>query len=78
MRGAARPLEERALVEPRDIDFVVVRENTEGEYSTLGGRMFQGTENEFAVQEAVFTRKGCDRVMKFAFELALFPFGPAR
>ncbi|MEA2816178.1 MAG: tartrate dehydrogenase/decarboxylase / D-malate dehydrogenase, partial [Rhodospirillaceae bacterium] len=51
-------------------DFWVVRENTEGEYSTLGGRMFQGTENEFAVQEAVFTRKGVDRVMKFAFEFA--------
>src|SRR5437763_9367617 len=55
---------------PGEIDFWVVREDTEGEYSTLGGRMFQGTENEFAVQEAVFTRKGVDRVMKFAFEFA--------
>ena len=65
--GVPSPLANR---KPGDIDFWVVRENTEGEYSTLGGRMFQGTENEFAVQEAVFTRKGVDRVMKFAFEFA--------
>ena len=65
--GVPSPLANR---KPGEIDFWVVRENTEGEYSTLGGRMFQGTENEFAVQEAVFTRKGCDRVMKFAFEFA--------
>jgi tartrate dehydrogenase/decarboxylase/D-malate dehydrogenase len=48
----------------------VVRENTEGEYSSLGGRMFAGTEREFVVQESVFTRTGVDRVLKFAFELA--------
>ncbi len=65
--GVPSPLANR---KPGEIDFWVVRENTEGEYSQLGGRMFQGTENEFAVQEAVFTRKGVDRVMKFAFEFA--------
>src|SRR5439155_6468342 len=53
--GVPSPLANR---QPGDIDFWVVRENTEGEYSQLGGRMFQGTENEMAVQEAVFTRKG--------------------
>jgi len=67
MPGVPSPLANR---KPGDIDFWVVRENTEGEYSQLGGRMFQGTENEFAVQEAVFTRKGVDRVLKFAFEFA--------
>lgn len=65
--GVPSPLVNR---KPGEIDFWVVRENTEGEYSQLGGRMFQGTENEFAVQEAVFTRKGVDRVLKFAFEFA--------
>jgi tartrate dehydrogenase/decarboxylase/D-malate dehydrogenase len=53
-----------------DIDFYVVRENTEGEYSSVGGRMFEGTDREFASQQAVFTRKGTDRILKFAFELA--------
>jgi tartrate dehydrogenase/decarboxylase/D-malate dehydrogenase len=53
-----------------DIDFYVVRENTEGEYSSVGGRMFEGTEREFVSQQAVFTRKGTDRILKFAFELA--------
>ena len=55
---------------PEDIDFVVVRENVEGEYSEIGGRLYAGTENELVVQESVFTRKGCDRVLRFAFELA--------
>ena len=55
---------------PGDIDFWVVRENTEGEYSSVGGRMFPGTEREFVTQESVFTRVGTDRVLKFAFELA--------
>ncbi|MBK1840264.1 tartrate dehydrogenase [Azospirillum sp. YIM B02556] len=55
---------------PGDIDFFVVRENTEGEYSSVGGRMFEGTEREFVLQEAVFTRHGVDRILKFAFELA--------
>ncbi len=56
--------------QPADIDFVVVRENTEGEYSDVGGRLFSGTEHELAVQESVFTRRGVDRLMRFAFELA--------
>jgi tartrate dehydrogenase/decarboxylase/D-malate dehydrogenase len=53
-----------------DIDFVVVRENTEGEYTNLGGVMFAGTERETVIQESVFTRHGTDRVLKYAFELA--------
>ena len=67
MPGVPCPLAGR---KPGDIDFFVVRENTEGEYSTVGGRMFEGTDREFVLQEAVFTRKGVDRVLKFAFELA--------
>lgn len=55
---------------PGDIDFVVIRENTEGEYSSVGGKMFEGTEHEFVLQESVFTRRGVDRILKFAFELA--------
>ena len=55
---------------PGDIDFYVVRENTEGEYSSLGGRMFEGTEREMVIQESVFTRHGVDRILKYAFELA--------
>jgi tartrate dehydrogenase/decarboxylase / D-malate dehydrogenase len=53
-----------------EIDFYIVRENTEGEYSSVGGRMFNGTEREFVLQESVFTRTGVDRILKFAFELA--------
>lgn len=55
---------------PGDIHFCVVRENTEGEYSEIGGRLFQGSEREMAVQESVFTRRGVDRVLRFAFQLA--------
>jgi tartrate dehydrogenase/decarboxylase/D-malate dehydrogenase len=55
---------------PGDIDFYVVRENNEGEYSNIGGRMFAGTEDEMAMQQSVFTRKGTDRVLRYAFELA--------
>jgi tartrate dehydrogenase/decarboxylase/D-malate dehydrogenase len=55
---------------PGEIDFVVVRENTEGEYSSIGGRMFEGTERELVIQETVMTRIGIDRVVRFAFELA--------
>lgn len=55
---------------PGDLDFYVVRENTEGEYSSLGGRMFEGTEREMVIQESVFTRHGVDRILKYAFELA--------
>jgi tartrate dehydrogenase/decarboxylase/D-malate dehydrogenase len=67
MPGIACPLAGRKV---GDIDFYVVRENTEGEYSNTGGRMFAGTEREFAVQETFMTRIGVDRVVKFAFELA--------
>ena len=55
---------------PGDIDFLVVRENTEGEYSSVGGRMFKGTEREIVIQETIMTRIGVDRIQKFAFELA--------
>lgn len=65
--GAPCPL---ANKKPGDIDFVVVRENTEGEYSAVGGRMFEGTDREIVLQESVFTRHGVDRVLKFAFEMA--------
>ncbi len=55
---------------PGDIDFQVVRENVEGEYSDIGGIEDKGTENERAVQQSVFTRRGVDRVLRYAFELA--------
>jgi len=55
---------------PGKIDFCIVRENTEGEYSEMGGRVFRGTEEEFALQETIFTRRGCDRILRYAFELA--------
>ncbi|WHZ12096.1 MAG: D-malate dehydrogenase [decarboxylating] [Burkholderiaceae bacterium] len=55
---------------PGEIDMVIVRENTEGEYSSIGGRMYEGTEREIVVQETVMSRHGVDRVLKFAFELA--------
>jgi tartrate dehydrogenase/decarboxylase/D-malate dehydrogenase len=55
---------------PGDIDFFVVRENTEGEYTNLGGRIYAGTEREVVIQESVFSRHGTDRVMRYAFELA--------
>jgi len=55
---------------PGDLDYVVIRENTEGEYGNVGGRMFEGTEREVVTQQAVFSRKGIDRIMKVAFELA--------
>jgi tartrate dehydrogenase/decarboxylase / D-malate dehydrogenase len=55
---------------PGDIDYLVVRENTEGEYTSLGGVMFEGTEREIVIQESVFSRHGADRVLRFAFEAA--------
>lgn len=67
MPGIVPPLANR---KPGDIDFYVVRENTEGEYSSVGGRMFAGTEREFVVQETVMTRIGVDRILKYAFDLA--------
>ncbi len=53
-----------------EIDMMIVRENTEGEYSSIGGRMYEGTEREIVMQETVMSRVGVDRVLKFAFELA--------
>jgi tartrate dehydrogenase/decarboxylase/D-malate dehydrogenase len=53
-----------------DIDFMIVRENTEGEYSSVGGTMFEGTEREIVMQQSIFTRHGTERVLKFAFDLA--------
>ena len=67
MPGVPSPLAGRKVGE---IDFYVVRENTEGEYSSIGGRIYEGTEREVVVQESVFSRHGTDRIMKFAFELA--------
>ncbi len=55
---------------PGDIDFLIVRENTEGEYTKLGGIMYEGTDREVVIQESVFSRHGTDRVLKFAFDLA--------
>ena len=65
--GVAGPLAGKT---PADIDFIMVRENTEGEYSDAGGRLHAGTPQEVAIQTSVFTRTGCERVMRFAFELA--------
>jgi len=65
--GVPCPLANR---KPGDIDFLVVRENTEGEYSSVGGRMFEGTDREIVLQESIFTRIGTDRVLRFAFEQA--------
>ncbi|KPF69532.1 tartrate dehydrogenase [beta proteobacterium AAP99] len=72
MPGITAPVVKRdgSRYAPGEIDFYIVRENTEGEYSSVGGRMFEGTEREFVLQEAVFTRTGTDRVLKFAFDLA--------
>jgi tartrate dehydrogenase/decarboxylase / D-malate dehydrogenase len=67
LKGVRSPLADRS---PAEIDMVIVRENNEGEYSEIGGRLYKGTDDELAVQQAVFTRKGTDRVMRYAFELA--------
>jgi tartrate dehydrogenase/decarboxylase/D-malate dehydrogenase len=55
---------------PGDIEFFIVRENNEGEYSEIGGRIYKGFDDEIAIQENIFTRRGVDRVLRFAFELA--------
>ncbi len=67
MPGIPSPLANR---KPGDIDFYVVRENTEGEYSSVGGRMYEGTPREKVYQQSVFSRHGTDRILKYAFELA--------
>lgn len=66
--GIKSPLADR---KSEDIDFVVVRENSEGEYSDIGGRLYSGTEREIVVQESIFSKRGVDRILRFAFELAL-------
>ncbi|MCP3687578.1 MAG: tartrate dehydrogenase, partial [Gammaproteobacteria bacterium] len=65
--GMSCPLVNR---KPGDIDFYVVRENNEGEYSNVGGRLYEGTAHEVVMQQSIFTRKGVNRVLKYAFELA--------
>ena len=66
-KGVTSPLAGR---EAGDIDFTIVRENNEGEYSEMGGRIYAGTSQEMVIQESVFTRQGVDRVLRFAFEIA--------
>ncbi len=72
MPGIIAPVVRRdgSAREPGEIDMYIVRENTEGEYSSIGGRMYPGTEREIVMQETVMSRIGVDRVLKFAFELA--------
>jgi tartrate dehydrogenase/decarboxylase/D-malate dehydrogenase len=67
MPGIPSPLRDR---KPGDIDFLIVRENNEGEYSSIGGRLYEGTDEEIVVQQSTFTRRGVDRILKFAFDLA--------
>ena len=67
MPGVPCPLAGRQV---GDIDFIVVRENNEGEYSSIGGRLYEGTDQEMATQQTVFTRQGVDRILKYAFDLA--------
>lgn len=73
MPGIRSPLVDRQgrPLQPGDIDMLIVRENTEGEYSSVGGRMYEGTEREVVIQETVMSRHGVDRVLKFAFEQAM-------
>jgi tartrate dehydrogenase/decarboxylase/D-malate dehydrogenase len=68
LAGVDSPLKNR---KPGEIDFYVVRENNEGEYSEIGGRLYVGTPLEMAMQQTIFTRMGCDRIMRFAFEMAM-------
>jgi tartrate dehydrogenase/decarboxylase/D-malate dehydrogenase len=72
MPGIRSPLVDRhgLPLKPGDIDMWIVRENTEGEYSSIGGRMYEGSEREIVMQQTVMSRVGVDRVLKFAFELA--------
>jgi tartrate dehydrogenase/decarboxylase/D-malate dehydrogenase len=65
--GVTTPLANRGM---KDVDFVVVRENNEGEYSRMGGRIYEGTDEEIVLQESVFTRRGVDRILEYAFRLA--------
>jgi tartrate dehydrogenase/decarboxylase/D-malate dehydrogenase len=65
--GVRSPLADRT---PEEIDFLIVRENNEGEYSQIGGRLYAGTDQEMVVQSSVFTRHGVDRLLRFGFDLA--------
>jgi tartrate dehydrogenase/decarboxylase/D-malate dehydrogenase len=67
LEGVRSPLRDRA---PGSIDFMIVRENNEGEYSDIGGRLYEGTEDEVCMQQTSFTRKGVDRILRYAFALA--------
>ena len=67
MRGVESPLRNR---QHGDIDFHIVRENNEGEYTSIGGRLYEGTEDEIATQQVIFTRRGVDRILRYAFDLA--------
>ncbi len=67
LKGITSPLAGRGS---DDIDMIIVRENVEGEYSEIGGRVYQGTEHEAAVQQSILTRRGTDRIMDYAFKLA--------
>jgi len=73
MPGIRSPLVDRQgqPLKPGDIDMLIVRENTEGEYSSVGGRMYEGTEREIVMQQTIMSRIGVDRVLKFAFEQAM-------
>lgn len=72
MPGITAPVVRRdgSARQPGEIDMVIVRENTEGEYSSIGGRMFAGTDREIVMQETVMSRTGVDRVLRYAFEVA--------
>jgi tartrate dehydrogenase/decarboxylase/D-malate dehydrogenase len=67
LRGIKSPLAGRGR---EDLDFIVIRENNEGEYSSIGGRMYEGTSQDMAIQSSVFTRQGVERVLRYAFRLA--------
>ena len=67
LKGTLSPLRDRG---PEEINFCIVRENNEGEYSEIGGRLYEGTDAEMVVQESIFTRMGVDRILRYAFELA--------
>jgi len=67
LEGLDSPLKN---IRPGQIDMVIVRENNEGEYSEIGGRLYEGTEEELAIQQTVFTRRGVDRILRYAFRLA--------
>lgn len=66
-KGMSSPLRDRG---PEDINFLIIRENNEGEYSDIGGKLYEGSDEEVVVQQSVFTRKGVDRVMRYAFDEA--------